>query len=65
MLKDIEYSLNERVWSTRANQEGKITSVDKKTLPDGSHYIKGYVVSFSNIRWDYEYHHPNELTKLS
>lgn len=64
MLKDIEYSLHERVWSTRVNGEGKITSVDKKKLPDGNHYIKGYVVSFSDNKWDYEYHFPNELTKV-
>jgi hypothetical protein len=48
------FSLDERVYSLRHKQWGKIKSVDGN---------KGYVIAFSDDKYDYEYHYPNEVSQ--
>lgn len=61
---DITYKVGERVWSERAKEEGIIMVVDTKSLPDNKTFIHGYVVAFSDNKWDREYQYPHELRKL-
>jgi hypothetical protein len=48
------FSLDERIYSLRHKQWGKIKSVDGN---------KGYVIAFSDDKYDYEYHYPNEVSQ--
>jgi hypothetical protein len=54
-LKTEKFSLGEIVFSIRCNERGIIKSVDGN---------KGYVLSFSKNKYDYEYHYPNEISKV-
>ena len=51
----ISFCIDEVVFSKRQSKQGKIKSIDGN---------KGYVVYFSDDSYDYEYHYPNEISKI-
>lgn len=57
-----QFSVNEEVYSIRNEMYGTVKSIDIYH-EHNNEYIHGYVISFSEDNFDYEYHYPNEISK--